>query len=258
LLHAASSLSVSDALLLSDALAADAGEPNAALLSIEAAVLLRHTIREYAADSSVPEAQLGRLLSLVRLAPSSGNMASYRVVIVRSQEIKSALADAAWGQDFLAAAPVLLVWLADEPHASSKYADRGAFYAQEDATIAASYVQLLAVSEGLATGWAGAFDEARVAALVGAQPGWRPIALMSVGVAAHSRERRHRRPLRVLASVIDADARLGDEVKRRPLEGYDGTCSHEEAYCEHPLSAQLREARAEREGPKEGEQERSQ
>ena len=214
---------------------------------LELAVMLRHTIREYLDASPMSEARMGHLLGLVRLAPSSGNMAAWHVVVVRSQPVKDALAEAAWGQSFLASSPVLLVWLADEAHSASKYAERGAFYAQEDATIAAAYFQLLATSAGLATGWVGAFDEARVGLLVGAQPGTRPIALMSCGVAAQSRERRFRRPLSALASVIPAGAAPGREgapPERQPLLGFDGdACAQGEKYCEHPITASLREAR---------------
>ena len=199
---------------------------------------MRHTIREYAA-MDVPPATLASLLSHVRLAPSSGNMAAWHVVIVRAQETKDALAAAAWGQTFLTQAPVLLVWFANETHSASKYAERGAFYALQDATIAGSYFQLLATSAGLASGWAGAFREEDVAAAVGAGAGLRPIALMSVGFAAQSRERRHRRPLRALASE------LGPGGAWQPLEGHDGAdCDTGEAYCEHPLSAALRQRRA--------------
>jgi nitroreductase len=130
-------------------------------------------------------------------------------------EQKRALADAALHQEWIANAPVVLVFLADEERSASKYHDRGRYlYAVQDATIAAAYTQLALEAAGLASCWVGAFYEDEVADIVGAslnnnnsngeeeqqvQGGiLRPVILMPVGVAAEHPKRHRRRAIKTL------------------------------------------------------------
>ena len=62
---------------------------------------------------------LDRALDAARFAPSSGNLQSYQLVVVRDDAQRAALARAAAGQDWIASAPIVLVWLADA-HRSEK------------------------------------------------------------------------------------------------------------------------------------------
>jgi nitroreductase len=73
---------------------------------------------------------------------------------------------------------------------------RGAtLFSIQDATIAAAYAQLAATALNLASCWVGAFDDARVAAILGAPSRLRPVALMPIGQPAEKLKPRSRRPL---------------------------------------------------------------
>lgn len=155
----------------------------------------RHSCRAFEARDVEPD-KIERILGAVRLAPSAGDLQAFTVVIVSENERRSQLAKAAHGQDFVAQAPVVLAFLADERRSEAKYDERGAaLFSIQDATIAAAYAQLAATAEGLASCWVGAFDEARVAAVLGAPPRLRPVALMPIGYSTERLKHRSRRPL---------------------------------------------------------------
>ncbi len=152
----------------------------------------RHSIREFS-TRNVANTELKKILSAADAAPSAGNLQSYEIVAIRDPERKAALARAAFGQDSIASAPVILVFCADPKSSAAKYADRGAdLFCIQDATIAASYAQLSATALGLASVWVGAFDEKAVRNIVG---GLKPICILPVGYAAAKPEITSRRRL---------------------------------------------------------------
>lgn len=122
-------------------------------------------------------------------------MQAYEIVAVRDPVRKRELAGAAFGQDFIAAAAVVLVFCARPARSAAKYGARGEeLYCIQDATIAAAYAQLAATALGLGACWVGALDEAAVARVIGAK-GLRPIAIMPIGWPAERPARTPRRPL---------------------------------------------------------------
>jgi nitroreductase len=153
----------------------------------------RRSVRAYrsvAPDRRKIEAILGAML----LAPSAGDLQAFRVVVVEDPRTKSALADAAHGQRFIAGASVVLVFFADAERSAAKYAQRGrALFALQDATLAAAYVQLSAADMGLASCWVGAFDDDAVIGAVDAPRGLRPIAIVPVGEPLEMPDRPPRR-----------------------------------------------------------------
>ena len=134
------------------------------------------------------------ILDAVLLAPSAGDLQAYRVVIVEDPKTKSALADAAHGQRFIAEASVVFVFLADPERSAAKYGQRGRLlFSLQDATLAAAYAQLSAADLGLASCWVGAFDDDAVADAVNAPKGLRPIAIIPLGKPAEMPDRPPRR-----------------------------------------------------------------
>jgi nitroreductase len=154
----------------------------------------RRSIRAYE-STTVDEERIDAILLAIRLAPSAGNLQAYMVVQVEEADTKSALAAAAFGQDFLARAPTVLVFFADSKRSARKYGDRGAaLFCVQDATIAAAYAQLAAVSQGLGTCWIGAFDEIQVARVLHAPSGLKPVAILTIGYPAETPQPTPRRP----------------------------------------------------------------
>jgi nitroreductase len=118
------------------------------------------------------------------------------VAVVRAPSLRRRLARAALDQDFVAQAPVVLVFLANPSDSAAKYGRRGeALYAVQDATIACTYAQLGACNAGLGSCWVGAFHEDQVRAALGVGEELRPVALLPIGYTAQMPETTSRRPL---------------------------------------------------------------
>jgi len=143
----------------------------------------RRSTRAFSTRPIEPDKTLA-LLEAVNRAPSAGNLQAYEVYLVRNQAVKAALAAAALEQRFIAAAPVVLVFCA------------------QDATIACTFAMLAATALGLASVWVGAFRTETVRQAVGAAPGIVPVAILPVGYAAETPRPTSRRPLSELVHEV--------------------------------------------------------
>ncbi|MDQ7250502.1 nitroreductase family protein [Dongia sedimenti] len=158
----------------------------------------RRSVRSYRGTKLDPS-KIALIMEAVRAAPSAGNLQSYRVAVVEEPKLKNGLVQAAGGQQFLGSAPALLVFFADLERSAARYGDRGrALFAIQDATVAAAYAQLAVAALGLAACWVGAFSDDDVARVLAAPPGFRPVAMLSIGNAAEAPRRPARRRIEAL------------------------------------------------------------
>jgi nitroreductase len=163
----------------------------------------RFSCRSYRPDPISREV-LTELLEAARWAPNAGNLEPWRFVVVSDQLHRSALARAAYGQTFIAAAPVVVVVCAVPEESARFYGPRGReLYCLQDTAAAVENLLLAATEADLGTCWVGAFSEAAVARDLELAPGWRPIALVTVGYPAEEPARRRRRPLESITRWID-------------------------------------------------------
>lgn len=155
----------------------------------------RHSVRFYI-DKPVEEEKLEKILWAANSAPSAGNLQAYEIVVVRDPGRRRALSDAALGQEFIAQAPVVLVFLINPGRTKWRYGLRGVhLYCIQDATIAASYAQLAATALGLGSVWVGAFDSSAVSEIVAAKGELTPVAIMAIGYPGEEPDITPRRPL---------------------------------------------------------------
>jgi nitroreductase len=155
----------------------------------------RRSTRAYAAKPIEME-KLDTILAAANAAPSAGNLQAYEIYRVTSPERKRALAKAAWDQNFVAAAPELLVFCAHPARSAVRYRQRGVkLYAVQDASIACTFAMLAASALGLSTVWVGAFDDNAARRAIGAPDGHVPVAMLPIGYAAETPELTLRRPL---------------------------------------------------------------
>ncbi len=155
----------------------------------------RRSIREFA-DRPLEEEKLQRILEVVSLAPSAGNLQAHEIYVVMDLQKKKALAKASLGQEFVAAAPVVLVFCARPERSAGRYGERGRrLYSLQDATIACTYAMLAVTDLGLATVWVGAFGDSAVSSALGLPAELQPVALLPIGYAAEQPAATSRRPL---------------------------------------------------------------
>ena len=144
-------------------------------------VRLRRSVRAFA-DRALEEEKLGIILESANQAPSAGNSQAYAIYVVRQPADRKALARASLGQDYVAAAPVSLVFCACPGRSTAKYGERGSrIYALQDATIACTFAMLAATALDLATVWIGAFQDEDVQRAIRVPKDIIPVAILPIG-----------------------------------------------------------------------------
>lgn len=156
----------------------------------------RHSVRRYQADVPIEPEALHGVLEMALAAPSAGDLQSYHLVVARDRDVRERLAEHS-GEAFLAEAPVDIVICADPGRSEGRFGQRGReVFALQDATIAATYIQLAAVAEGLGSAWAGTFEEGAIRQLLELSEELRPVAILALGYPAEIPEPTPRRKLK--------------------------------------------------------------
>lgn len=160
------------------------------------AVGRRRSVRHFDREGSISDEDVQRLLEAATSAPSAGNLQPWLFVVVRGDEVKRALVRAAFGQEFLAEASLVVVVCADTRRSASRYGQRGSsLYCLQDTAAAIQNLLLAATALGLGSCWVGAFNEQAVADLLDLAAHQRPIALVPIGVPSRVGRNPSRRPL---------------------------------------------------------------
>lgn len=150
-------------------------------MEISTAIRNRRSVRSFKSDP-VREEDLNKILDAGRWAPSSGNTQPLELVVVKNQEVKERLASAAFGQSFVAEAPISIVVCANVPRTERRYGKRGSqLYVIQDTAAAAQNIHLMSYALGYATCWVGAFDEEKVAEVIEAPDEIRPLVIIPLG-----------------------------------------------------------------------------
>lgn len=173
-------------------------------MNVLEAIHARQSIRAYQPRPVEPE-KLEAVLSAANRAASAANLQAYQIYVVRRPAAKEALVAAAAGQQFLATAPVVLVFAVDPARSAAKFGPRGDLvYCMQDACAAVCNAMLAAVELGLGTCWVDAVDEALAGKAAGLRPGHRAAVLLPLGYPAETPPRTTRRELSDL--VTDSES----------------------------------------------------
>lgn len=142
----------------------------------------RHCVRSFDQTREVADEQIKQIIEAGRRAPSAGGIYPVNFAVVREQGKKDKLAEASFGQRFVALAPVVIVVSADIEKTAARYGERGReLYAIQDAAAAAENIFLAATALGLGACWVGAFDEEEVRSILGLSGNIRPLTIMPIG-----------------------------------------------------------------------------
>jgi nitroreductase len=173
-------------------------------LSFWDVVEARRSVRQFDAGRDVPQQMVKQILRAALRAPSAGNRQPWHFIVVRDPQVKDELSVAAYGQLFVAQAPVVFAVCADPERSASRYHDRGRrLYCLQDTAAAIEHILLAATALGLGSCWVGAFDEELAAEVLRLPPSLRPVALIPVGYPQHEQSvRTSRRPLGEVMDVI--------------------------------------------------------
>ena len=150
----------------------------------------RFSVRSYT-DQPLEEDKLQRILSAAQAAPTARNRQMWKLVVVRDDAQRAALAAAA-DQPFIAEAAVVLAMVGLTPDET--------MYCRiptdpVDCAIVLDHVTLAAAAEGLGTCWIGHFDQDKCREILGVPDSARIIELMPLGHPAVGPHAKGRRPL---------------------------------------------------------------
>ncbi|MBN2454337.1 nitroreductase family protein [Candidatus Woesearchaeota archaeon] len=141
----------------------------------------RRSIRKYL-DVPVEWDKVGTILDAGRVAPSAGNLQSWRFVVVRNPEKKKQIADACLQQYWMEQAPVFIVIFAEMNKLENHYGIRGVrLYSIQSCSMAALQMMLAAHSLGLGTCYVSAFDENAMARIFNLPDSVRPQCIITIG-----------------------------------------------------------------------------
>lgn len=141
----------------------------------------RRSVRAFKPDP-IPEPTLSRIIGCALLAPSAGNIQPWQFWVVKRPEVKAALARAAYDQEFVSDAPVVIVVAAEPRRSAARYGNRGAeLYCLQDTAAAVENILLTAVAFGLGACWVGAFSERAVSQALNLPDTLRPVAIVPIG-----------------------------------------------------------------------------
>jgi nitroreductase len=153
-------------------------------------------------NAPISEDSVNEILETAISAPSAGNRQPWRVVVARSEEMKSKLAEATLRQTFIATADVVLAVCMVPEESAERYGDRGrTLYAIQDTAAMTQNILLAAHILGYGAVWIGAFDEKAVSSVLNVPNEMRPVSLIPIGglegPLPAQRKRRHISEIRV-------------------------------------------------------------
>ncbi|MFQ6010193.1 MAG: nitroreductase family protein [Candidatus Aenigmatarchaeota archaeon] len=141
----------------------------------------RVSVRKFK-KADVSDSLIEDILIAASYAPSAGNQQPWEFVVVRDEKLKQQLAHAAFDQNWMLTAPVLIVACINMRIASANYGERGEkLYCVQDVANATENMLLAATALGLGTSWVGAFSEPMVSTILHCPDYVRPAAIIAVG-----------------------------------------------------------------------------
>jgi nitroreductase len=199
------------------------------MMTTKQAIESRRSIRKFKPDP-VPDSIITKLLDAARLAPSGCNAQPWRFKVIKHKDDRKLLAQTAYGQSFIAEAPVVFVCCADikgylkgsvsgiqdigkiraidrhvvqiirtrtkklEKLKTAELAPRVAF----NVAIAVEHIVLRALDFGLGTCWVRLFDEIKVREIFEWDENIHVVTLLPVGYPNESPGPRKRKSIRDL------------------------------------------------------------
>lgn len=167
------------------------------------AIKKRRSIRKYL-DKPVPEHLLEEILECGRLAPSDSNTQPWNFIVVRSEEMRTRVAEVSHRQDWMVAAPVFIVCVADVRVASPEKGpmeineDTGGIAVKQiilDTAIAGENMVLAAEALGLGTCWVSWFVQEEIRPVLEIPSDKYVVSVLTLGFPAQEPKQRPRRPL---------------------------------------------------------------
>ncbi|MCD5425459.1 MAG: nitroreductase family protein [Methanosarcinaceae archaeon] len=149
----------------------------------------RRTIRKFK-NETIGKKETDILLDAAHMAPSAGNLQARDFIIITNEDTRKKLIKTLTTKRNITIenVPYLFIVCATPNRATTRFGERGEFYAIQDATASVMNVLLAAHSIGLGSCWMGAFKEEEVSKILNIPSSSRPIAMITIGYPDESPE----------------------------------------------------------------------
>ncbi|MBI2138661.1 nitroreductase family protein [Candidatus Woesearchaeota archaeon] len=127
----------------------------------------RRSIRRYQ-DKEIAWGLVIHLIQAGQYAPSAGNLQNWKFIIIRNLSTREKIADACHQQDWMKDAPVHIIIVGEPSPAAHFYGARGeTLYTSQNCAAVIQNMALVAHELNLGTCWVGAWDEDKLASILG-------------------------------------------------------------------------------------------
>ena len=165
-------------------------------------ILQRRSIRAYTAEP-VDKDQLERIVEAGRLAPSAKNRQEWRFVVIQKKEVRLKMMDAAFNQDYVGQAPVIIAVVGDpKKTGADMFLEGGGLAYQHGCAAAIQNMLLAAHALGLGTLWFTLFEKDSIRKTLKIDQAKEPLALICLGKPASAPPRTPRKAVKEIASFI--------------------------------------------------------
>lgn len=163
----------------------------------------RRSVRKYK-QTAVEEEKLQALLESARLAPSGNNTQPWHFIVVREEENRKAVMEAAHSQKWMMTAPVFIVCVGDVKSriddTTGVNLDENSFEWElkqviRDTSIAIEHIVIEAESLGLSTCWIAWFTQEEIRPVLGIPQDKFVVSVLTLGYADETPSARPRKPL---------------------------------------------------------------
>jgi nitroreductase len=159
----------------------------------------RRSVRKFL-DKPVPFDRIATILDCGRLAPSAGNLQSWKFIVVEDKGPKEEIARACIDQMWIATAPYIIVIVSEFEKMKRFYDLRGErLYSVQSCAAAAQNMLLAAHDLGLGACWIGAFDEEKIRNILGCPADTRPQAVIPIGYPAETPQKPNKYPIETVS-----------------------------------------------------------
>ncbi|MBW2992299.1 nitroreductase family protein [Candidatus Woesearchaeota archaeon] len=222
----------------------------------------RRSVRKFL-DKPVSWDDICTIIDAGRMAPSAGNLQSWKFIVVEDKDPKEQIAKACVDQLWIKDAPYIIV-IVSEPEKMKRFYDvRGErLYSVQSCAAAAQNMLLAAHNLGLGSCWIGAFDEEKVKTILGCPAETRPQVIIPVGYPAETVEKPNKYPMEIVTyrrywrgRIYDVDKALGmyspkvEKVIGKTVETIKKAPEHVKKAAAH-IKKKVSEAKAKRKAKK--------
>lgn len=148
----------------------------------------RRSVRKYK-DKDVPWDNIVEIMQSAKYAPYAGNVMNLKLVVVKNEDKRKAIAEACTQQYWMQDAPIHIVVVGEPEKAERYYGVRGVrLYTIQGIAASIQNMLLTAHSLGLGACWVGAFDEDEIRRLCNLPENVNVQGIVTIGYADESPE----------------------------------------------------------------------